>query len=143
MSFKVTDRRIFTEGVAEQGAAETPASAPASPADASEPQGPQPAASAAPSTSSASEPRGRPVLPPVDFQTFVISLGSSALMHLGAIESPDTGRREPNLDLAKHTIDVLAMLEKKTQGNLTQAESHLITSLLYDLRLKYVEAARR
>jgi hypothetical protein len=81
-------------------------------------------------------------LPPVDFHTFVLSLGSSALLHLGELEHPDAGAPRKDLPLAKHTIDILAMLEEKTKGNLTPAEEKLIESLLYDLRLRYVEASK-
>lgn len=81
--------------------------------------------------------------PPVDFHTFVLSLGSSALLHLGEIENPNDGVSQKDLPLAKHTIDILAMLEEKTKGNLTTAEEKLIESLLYDLRLRYVEATKR
>ena len=58
-------------------------------------------------------------LPAVDFHTFVLSLGSSALLHLGEIEHPDVGATQKDLPLAKHTIDILVMLEQKTKGNLT------------------------
>ncbi len=78
-------------------------------------------------------------LPAVDFHTFVLSLGSSALLHLGELEHPDAGGKQQDLPLAKHTIDILAMLEAKTKGNLTGPEEKLIQSLLYDLRLRYVE----
>jgi Domain of unknown function (DUF1844) len=82
------------------------------------------------------------VFPPVDFHTFVLSLGSSALLHLGEIENPNDGVSQKDLPLAKHTIDILAMLEEKTKGNLSTAEEKLIESLLYDLRLRYVEATK-
>lgn len=89
-----------------------------------------------------SAPGREPPLPPVDFQTLVISLGSSVLMHLGAM--PDVeGGQSVDLTLAKHSIDVLAMLQEKTRGNLTAAEADLLQGLLYDLRLKYIEAARK
>jgi hypothetical protein len=81
-------------------------------------------------------------LPPVDFHTFVLSLGSSALLHLGELEAPGSEGPQKDLALAKHTIDVLVMLEEKTRGNLTPAEEKLISSLLYDLRLRYVEATK-
>jgi hypothetical protein len=81
-------------------------------------------------------------LPAVDFHTFVLSLGSSALLHLGELEHPDVGAAQKDLPLAKHTIDILAMLQEKTKGNLTPAEDKLIESLLYDLRLRYVEATK-
>jgi len=72
----------------------------------------------------------------------VLSLGSSALLHLGELEHPDAGGPHQDLALAKHTIDILAMLEEKTKGNLTPAEAKLISSLLYDLRLRYVETSK-
>src|SRR4051794_14257719 len=78
-------------------------------------------------------------LPPIDFHTFILSLGSSALLHLGELDGPDGRPSEPDLPLAKHTIDVIAMLQAKTQGNLTPPEANLVESLLYDLRLRYVE----
>jgi hypothetical protein len=81
-------------------------------------------------------------LPAVDFHTFVLSLGSSALLHLGELEHPEGGATEMDLPLAKHTIDILSMLEEKTKGNLTSAEEKLIQSLLYDLRLRYVNASK-
>jgi hypothetical protein len=86
------------------------------------------------------EPSG--AFPAVDFHTFVLSLGSSALLHLGELEHPDVGAPQIDLGLAKQTIDILAMLEQKTKGNLTSAEAKLIESLLYDLRLRFVEASK-
>lgn len=80
--------------------------------------------------------------PPVDFHTFVLSLGSSALLHLGEIENPNDGVSQKDLPLAKHTIDILAMLAEKTKGNLSPAEEKLMESLLYDLRLRYVELSK-
>ena len=79
---------------------------------------------------------------PVDFHTFILSLGSSALLHLGELEHPEAGAARQDLSLAKHTIDILAMLDEKTKGNLTPAEEKLMESLLFDLRLRYVEATK-
>ncbi len=84
-----------------------------------------------------------PVLPPVDFQTLVISLGSSVLMHLGAVSESDASAAQVDLPLAKHSIDVLVMLQEKTKGNLTAAEADLLQGLIYDLRLRYIEVARK
>ena len=112
--FTVTDRRSFTD---EGASREEPADAPEAPTGASDAR----------------------ALPAVDFHTFVLSLGSSALLHLGELEHPDAGEKRQDLPLAKHTIDILAMLEAKTRGNLTGPEEKLIQSLLYDLRLRYVE----
>ena len=88
------------------------------------------------------DPSGSAGLPPVDFHTFVLSLGSSALLHLGELEHPEAGAPQKDLPMAKHTIDLLVMLEQKTKGNLTPAEEKLMESLLYDLRLRYVEATK-
>ena len=79
---------------------------------------------------------------PSDFHTFLVSLSMSVLYHLGEIEGPD-GRPGPvELSLAKETIDVIAMLQEKTRGNLTPPEEHLIQNLLADLRLRYVEKSK-
>ena len=78
-------------------------------------------------------------MPAIDFSTFVISLNSSALVQLGILEEPGTGQKSKNLPLAKQTIDVLAMLEEKTKGNLNRDEESILKSLLYDLRMLYVK----
>jgi hypothetical protein len=77
-------------------------------------------------------------LPQIDFGTFVMSLASSVLVHLGEIKHPERADDERNLPLAKQTIDILGMLQEKTRGNLSREESELIENLLYDLRMKYV-----
>jgi hypothetical protein len=83
-------------------------------------------------------------LPSVDFSTFALSLGTSALYHMGLVGDPESGERvaEPNLALARQTIDTLAMLETKTQGNLEQEEARLLEGLLYELRMRFVEAGK-
>ncbi len=83
-----------------------------------------------------------PTLPEIDFGTFVMSLASSALVHLGEVHHPETGSAHENLALAKQTIDILGMLREKTRGNLTQEEAQLLDNLLYDLRMKYVDAKK-
>jgi len=77
-------------------------------------------------------------LPEIDFSTFILSLSSNALLHLGLMENPYTRKIERNLSLAKQTIDIIAMLKEKTRGNLSSEEENLILNLLTDLRLKYV-----
>lgn len=116
--FTVTDRR------ASHGEAAAPAAEAAGPADDAQAAGPG-------------------GLPPVDFHTFVLSLGSSALLHLGELEHPEAGGPQQDLALAKHTIDLLAMLQEKTKGNLTPPEEKLMESLLFDLRLRYVEVTKK
>ena len=81
--------------------------------------------------------------PPVDFNTFVLSLSSAAVMHLGIAPPEAFGGQTPppkNLPMAKQTIDLLAMLEDKTRGNLTGEEERLLSQVLYDLRMNYVKA---
>jgi hypothetical protein len=82
------------------------------------------------------------VLPPADFSTFILSLGSSALIHLGDLEAPGEDAKRRDLPMAKHTIDLLTLLRQKTKSNLTAEEDKLLESLLYDLRLRYVEAVK-
>jgi hypothetical protein len=80
--------------------------------------------------------------PVIDFYTFVLSLGSSAFVHLGDAPHPETGEALPaNLALAKQTIDILDMLRDKTRGNLTPEEESFMENLLADLRLRYVARA--
>jgi hypothetical protein len=82
-------------------------------------------------------------LPEVDFGAFVISLGTSALYHMGLVPDPETGQpATPNLPVARQTIDTVEMLQEKTQGNLSEEESTLIRNLLTELRMRFVEAAK-
>jgi hypothetical protein len=81
-------------------------------------------------------------LPNIDFATFVVSLSHSALMHLGHAPHPETQCVETHLPLAKQTIDLLALLEQKTKGNLTGEEERLLGQVLYELRMKYLERSK-
>ena len=82
-------------------------------------------------------------LPQVDFGAFVISLGTSALYHMGMVPDPETGKpAERNLPVARQTIDTVEMLRDKTQGNLSEEEANLIKNLLTELRMRFVEAAK-
>lgn len=78
-------------------------------------------------------------LPGINFSTFIFSLNSSALVHLGKITAPGASGKEVNLALAKQSIDILGMLEDKTSGNLTEDETNLLSNMLHDLRLMYVK----
>ena len=80
------------------------------------------------------------LIPEMNFSLFVFSLNSSALLHLGLIEYPETQKAEKNLQLAKQTIDILGMLDEKTKGNLAEEEENLLRHVLHDLRLLYVQA---
>ena len=88
------------------------------------------------------EPLADRSLPPADFATLVLSLGSSAAAYLGEVPGPDGTNPERNLPMAKHAIDLLSVLEEKTKGNLTSDEQQILESLLFDLRLRYVETLR-
>jgi Domain of unknown function (DUF1844) len=134
--FTVNDRRSFAE------APDLPRSAPEPP-----PVAAAPPVRVAPSSTDALMPDAEGDDPHagdmgVDFHTFILSLGSSALLHLGELDHPDGAPSEPDLPLAKHTIDIIAMLEQKTKGNLTSPETRLVESLLFDLRLRYVERSK-
>src|SRR5256885_1364050 len=77
---------------------------------------------------------------PVDFNLFVLSLNTSTLIHLG--EAPDAdGSTRVNLPMARHSIDMLCMLEQKTRGNLTGEEERLLHQVLFDLRMRYANKA--
>lgn len=86
---------------------------------------------------------GPETLPQIDFSTFILSLSTSAFYHLGMVPDPETGKpAPPNRALARQTIDTLEVLQLKTRGNLDAQESHLLESLLYELRLRFVDAPR-
>jgi hypothetical protein len=117
--FRVTDRRRFAGATDESAATE-------------------PGAAAAPETPRPSEAEGEPVT----FSTFVLGLSTQALLHLGEIASPLDGKIEQDLPAAKHMIDILGILREKTRANLEPGEEHLLDSMLYDLRMRYVELVR-
>jgi hypothetical protein len=75
---------------------------------------------------------------PASFTNFMMSIASNAASSLGMMEHPVTGKREVDLELGKHWIDVLGMLEKKTHGNLLPQEEQILEGLLADLRMQYV-----
>ena len=75
--------------------------------------------------------------------SFVLSLVHTAAVHFGDVADPGTGERHaPNLPLAQQMIDILAMLEEKTRGNLSAEERQLIDQVLYELRMRFVEVSR-
>jgi len=75
---------------------------------------------------------------PASFASFMMSIASNAASSLGMMEHPVTGKREVDLELGKHWIDVLGMLQKKTRGNLLPQENQILEGLLADLRMQYV-----
>ena len=75
---------------------------------------------------------------PASFASFMMSIASNAASSLGMMEHPVTGKREVDLELGKHWIDVLGMLQQKTRGNLLAQEQQILEGLLADLRMQYV-----
>ena len=133
--FKVTDKRRFTpEGESKdqkadkekEPAVEEPPAADGAAEEHAEKEGPE---------------REQP-LPPLDFTGFVVSLSHTALFQLGLIKIP--GGEEPKKDLqgARQTIDLLALLEEKTKGNLTEQEAKILTESLFQLRMAFVESSK-
>jgi len=127
--FIIKDKRMFAEGDPDQETKEETAKPSKEEAKASESQeAPAP-----------EEDKTDFQLPKINFATFIFSLNSSVLVQLGLIDDPATGKKTKNLPLAKQTIDILGMLEEKTQGNLTKDEETMLKNILYDLRMIYVK----
>ncbi|HZI86419.1 MAG TPA: DUF1844 domain-containing protein [Pyrinomonadaceae bacterium] len=150
-NFKVTDRRLFNpdgtprdvapEEKAEFKPAPTPVSGSepvAAPASHSEPAAGRPATEAQPESTAADVDELPDAEDPAGFINFVMSIASNAASSLGMMEHPVTRKREVDLELAKHWIDVLGMLEEKTKGNLVPQEEKILEGLLADLRMQYV-----
>ena len=82
-------------------------------------------------------------IPPASFATLVGSLVSQVFMALGGYEDPRTKRRYVDLELAKHYVDTLAVLEEKTRNNLSEEEKKLLDRSLYEARMQYVQIAQQ
>ena len=128
--FKVQDRRRFVDDAAPDSA-EPPPPAPESPRAESAPRAEEP------QHAHGDEPHAE-----INFTTFVMGLTTQALMHLGEIADPQHPQ-PPDLAAAKQMIDLLGVLRDKTKGNLDSAEEQLLASMLYDLRMRYVEVSRQ
>jgi len=87
-------------------------------------------------------PQGPRELPPASFETLVSSIGTQAMFVLGMVPDPRDGKRFVDLDLAKHHIDSLAVLDEKTKGNLEDAETKLLDQTLHELRMQYVRLSQ-
>lgn len=86
---------------------------------------------------------GKCIMPEVTFSAFVMSLNTSVLFHLGEISDPATGKRVVELDLAKHGIDTLTLIQQKTKGNLSKDEEEMLKNILYDLKIRFVKATKK
>jgi hypothetical protein len=78
----------------------------------------------------------------VTFSSLLLMFGTTALVHLGVTPDPGSGQTSPDVNQAKQIIDLLGVLQEKTKCNLTPEESSLLESLLFDLRMRYLEAAK-
>jgi hypothetical protein len=139
--FTVKDRRRFSPETGEpraDGTDEAPEAAPAG----------GPAAGAGQSGAQAeAEGSGRPrehaaQVPEITLSTFILSMSTQALMHMGEIEGPEGEKAERDMVAAQQVIDILGMLRAKTKGNLEQNEEALFDHLLYDLRMRFVELSK-
>lgn len=127
--FVIRDRRVGG-GEPSGGSATEPAGAEAAGAGGARPR----------RSEQADQAQAKPA-PPVDFLSFVYSMGTSALMILGENPGQAAADPAPNLVHAQEIIDILTMLESKTKGNLTKDEETLLEEMLYTLRVKFVERA--
>jgi hypothetical protein len=93
---------------------------------------PEPAAGAA----------GAESMPPMDFGTFLMSIATAALYHLGDAHAEGEKPPEPNLPMARQTINILELLQEKTRGNLTKDEEGFLEGVLFDLRMRYMAKAK-
>jgi hypothetical protein len=166
--FKIQDRRRFSaEGELKpefSGADESPSAAkpdteastresrresphePGHQAAASQPQQAAAAQGYAAARSAAGGAEGNPLgagTGEISFGAFLMSLSTEALVHLGEMADPASGSRQSDLPMAQQLIDILGMLRDKTRGNLEHDEQALLDAILFDLRMKYVEIARR
>ena len=153
-NFKVTDRRLFNadgsprdlppeEKPEPKAVANAPEAAAAPAPEAAMPEAevpPAPAEAAPPEETDEefSEEDLADARDPASFVSFVMSIASNAASALGMMEHPVTHQREVDIDLGKHWIDILGMMQKKTEGNLTPQERRMLEGLLADLRMQYV-----
>ena len=161
-AFKVDDRRRFSpegelkpefQGTDEPtagartdappaGGGDTASSAAAAFASASTSAGSARAAER-PSTAQSRARASAGVAPEITFGTFVVGLSTQALVHLGEIPDPLSGQPSADLPAAQQLIDIIAILKEKTRGNLDHDEDTLLETILFELRMKYVERARQ
>ena len=155
-NFKVTDRRLFnSDGTPRESSAEETVQikTDATPLTSETPQAAEaPAATPEAGTDRAGTPAQSPsdipdeneipgVDDPASFANFMMSIASNAASSLGMMEHPVTHKRDVDLELGKHWIDVLGMLQDKTRGNLSPQEAQILEGLLADLRMQYVSLA--
>jgi hypothetical protein len=128
--FRVTDKRGFREG-SEATAPEASETAETRPAD-------------EPSSPKKEMPDGRESTPPpIDFPSYILSYYTQGLVLLGEVPNPYTNKKEEDVEAARHTIDILSMIEQKTKGNLSSEEQQLLETVVYELRMKFMAKTNR
>lgn len=78
----------------------------------------------------------------IDFSTLILSFASAAMIGMGAVPDPMTGQIHRDIDIAKQNIDIISLLKEKTKGNLTREEDELLSTILYELRMSFVQAQK-
>ena len=130
-SFRITDKRGFRE----DGDVRAP--------EASEKAEEKPAGEPSPSAGSVPPGQEAPPRPPIDFPSYLLSYYTQGLVLLGEVPNPYTNKKEEDVEAARHTIDILSMLEQKTKGNLSTEEQQLLETVLYELRMKFMAKTNR
>jgi hypothetical protein len=129
--FKVTDKRRFTTEGGTKDTAETQ----------EKPEAKEPPQEETPDARTETKSKASPP-PPMDFSMFVLSMANTALFQLGFIKDPEAGEPKKDLQGARQTIDLIAILEEKTRGNLNDQEAKIIKEALFQLRMAFVEASK-
>ena len=130
-NFRVTDKRSFKED------GESRAS------DGSEKKEEKPDDEPSSETRSDASEQDARQQPPIDFPSYILSYYTQGLVLLGEVPSPYSGKKEEDVEASRHTIEILAMLQEKTKGNLHKDEEQLLESVLYELRMKYMAKTKR
>jgi hypothetical protein len=129
--FKVTDKR----GLQEDGVAKAP--------EAADKTEEQPDKNSSSGTSDLRPEQEGSEQPPIDFPSYLLSYYTQGLVLLGEVPNPYTNKKEEDMEAARHTVDILSMLEQKTRGNLSKEEQQLLESVLYELRMKFMAKTNR
>jgi hypothetical protein len=127
-SFRITDKRGFREDgepIPQENAKETENKA------------------ETPPQSTGDKGQDLPPRAPIDFPSYILSYYTQGLVLLGEVPNPYTNKKEEDVEAARHTIDILSMLEQKTKGNLGSDEQQLLESVLYELRMKFMAKTNR
>ena len=129
--FRVTDKRSFQE----DGEGRTP--------DVQEKEDEKTQEQPSSEEKSETSDQDKPPRQPIDFPSYILSYYTQGLVLLGEVPNPYSGKKEEDVDAAKHTIDILAMLKEKTKGNLSPDEDKLLENVLYELRMKFMSKTNR